>query len=197
MNRRGAEETEFEGRKTLRGAIVAVALCLFAAAPGGAQDASKPLKPADAMRTQVYVSLEPVPQGRRFEIAAVAQVAEGYHVQANKVLEDYLIPLTVTAELPAGFRLLNTAYPKAQLKKFPFAAEPMAVYEGRFTVRMMLEAEAGAPTGTVKIPLTLRFQACNDQLCLPPARLPLSAEFEVAVAGAAAKAVHPEIFRKE
>jgi hypothetical protein len=165
--------------------------------PAAAQDSSRPLKPSEAVRTQVYVSLEPVPQGRRFEIAAVAQVADGYHVQANKVLEDYLIPLTLTAELPAGFRLLGTSYPKAQLKKFPFAARPMAVYEGRFTVRMALEAEPGAPTGAVKIPMTLRFQACNDQLCLPPAKQPLTAEFEVAAAGVSVRAVHPEIFRRE
>jgi Thiol:disulfide interchange protein DsbD, N-terminal len=199
MTHRGAEDAKCGGRKTLPAAMVAVALCLIAGttAPVLAHDSSRPLKPADAVRAQVYVSLEPVPQGRRFEIAAVAQVAPGYHVQANKVLEDYLIPLTVTADLPVGFRLVATTYPKAQVKKFPFAAQPMAVYEGRFIVHMTLEAEAGAPTGAVKIPLSLRFQACNDQLCLPPARLPLSAEFEVAAAGTAAKSVHPEIFRKQ
>jgi hypothetical protein len=179
-----------------RAAILALALMLCSM-PGPvmkAQDSSKPLKASDAVRTQVYVSLEPVPQGRQFQIAVVAQVAPGYHVQANKVLEDYLIPLTVTADLPAGFRLVSTTYPKAQLKKFPFAAQAMAVYEGRFLVRMRLEAEPTAPAGPVKIPLTLRFQACNDQLCLPPARLPVAAEFEVAPAGSPAKNIHAEIF---
>jgi len=175
----------------------ALALCSVAAALAATQDSSRPLKAADAVRTEVYVSLAPVPQGRTFEIAAVAQVAPGYHVQANKVLEDYLIPLTVTPELPAGFRLLDTTYPKAQLKKFPFAVKPMAVYEGRFIVRMKLAADAGAPAGPVKIPMTLRFQACNSELCLPPARLPLTAEFEVAAAGTRAKSAHPEIFGKQ
>jgi len=203
MNRGSTEGAEIQVRRSgitsHHTALLAVALLLAAtfAAPAGAQDSSRPLKPSDAVRTQVYVSLEPVPQGRRFEMAVVAQVAEGYHVQANKVLEDYLIPLTVTPELPAGFRLVSTAYPKAQLKKFPFAAQPMAVYEGRFTVRMTFEADAGAATGAVKIPMTLKFQACNDQLCLPPAKLPLTAEFTVAPSGTAAKNVHPEIFRKE
>jgi hypothetical protein len=196
MNRRGTEGAEFGRRKAARNAFLAVALVLAAAgsSPTKAQDSSRPLKPSEAVRTQVYVSLEPVPQGRKFEIAVVAQVADGYHVQANKVLEDYLIPLTVTPELPAGLRLLGTSYPKAQLKKFSFAAQPMAVYEGRFTVRLTLEAEAGAPTGAVKIPMTLKFQACNDQLCLPPAKQPLAAEFTVAAAGTPAKSIHPDIF---
>ncbi len=177
-----------------------MAICLLFAAPAlpaGAQDASRPLKASDAVRTRVYVSLDPVPRGRQFEVAAVAQVAPGYHVQANKVLADYLIPLTLTPELPTGFRVVSTEYPKAQIKKFPFAAQPMAVYEGRIVVRMTLESTAGAPTGPVKIPMTLHFQACNDQLCLPPAKLPLAAEFEVAGEGAAAKSIHPEIFGKQ
>ncbi len=165
--------------------------------PARGQDSSHPLRAADAVKPQVFLSLEPVPQGRRFEVGVVAQVAQGYHVQANKVLEDYLIPLTVTADLPAGFKLVNTEYPKATVKKFPFAKEPMAVYEGRFIVRMELEAGAGAATGATSIPMTLRFQACNNQLCLPPAKLPVAAEFTVAPAGAPARALHPEIFHKE
>jgi hypothetical protein len=180
--------------------LLAVAVLLAATGvavrSANAQDSSRPLKAADAVKPQVFLSLEPVPQGRRFEVAVVATVADGYHVQANKVLEEYLIPLTVTAEVPAGFKLLNTSYPKALLKKFPFASQPMAVYEGRFLVRLTLEAEAGAPTGAVKIPMTLHFQACNDQLCLPPAKLAMSAEFTVAPAGSPAKNIHPEIFRK-
>jgi thiol:disulfide interchange protein DsbD len=199
MNHRGTEFTEIGGRGAWPGALLVASFLLLAARvqPAGAQDGSRPLKPSDAVHTQVYISLEPVPRGRQFEVAAVAEVAPGYHVQANKVLENYLIPLTLTPELPAGFRVVGTEYPKAQVKKFPFAAQPMAVYEGRIVVRVTLEAAASVPTGAVKFPMTLRFQACNDQLCLPPAKLPLTAEFEVAAAGAAAKSIHPEVFRRQ
>lgn len=196
MRRRFSQMGMMRTKTTAWRVLAACIFCLLAGGGriAGAQDSSRPLKAADAVKTQVYVSLEPVPQGRKFEIAVVAQVAEGYHVQANKVLEAYLIPLTVTPELPAGFKLVNAIYPKAVVRKFPFGTQPMAVYEGRFLVRLVLEAGAEAPTGEVKIPMTLRFQACNDQLCLPPAKLPVNAELSVAQAGAAAKHIHPEIF---
>ncbi|MCI0539993.1 MAG: hypothetical protein L0Z50_32710, partial [Verrucomicrobiales bacterium] len=42
------------------------------------------------VKPAVYLSLEPVPRGRTFELAVVAQIQEGFHVNANKVLEDYL-----------------------------------------------------------------------------------------------------------
>ena len=183
-------------RNGIIGALLSFLLVLAGAAfaPPRGQDSSRPLKAADAVKPQVFLSLEPVPQGRRFEVAVVAQVAPGYHVQANKVLEEYLIPLTVTADLPAGFKLVNTAYPKAMVKKFPFAKEPMAVYEGRFIVKLEMEAGAGTATGATSIPMTLKFQACNDQLCLPPAKLPISAEFTVAPSGSPAKNIHADIF---
>jgi cytochrome c biogenesis DsbD-like protein len=169
-------------------------LAMGQGAPASAQEGAKLMKPADVVHSQVYVSLEPVPRGRKLEIAVVGEVAAGYHVQASKVLEDYLIPLALSAELPAGVSLIETRYPRALMKKFPFAAKAMAVYEGRFVARMTLEAGADAPLGAMKIPLILRYQACTDQLCLPPVKVPLSAELIVAAAGTPAKNIHPEIF---
>lgn len=173
-------------------AILFAGLFVFAAA---AQDQRKPLRASDVVKPRAYVSLEPVPRGKIFEIAVVIEVHSGYHIQANKVLEEYLIPATVTAELPAGLRLVSTTYPKSLLKKFTFSEKPMAVYEGKITVRVRVEAQPSAALGPVKIPLVLRFQACNDELCLPPAKLSLTAELQVAPARAASRSVHPEIFK--
>ena len=171
--------------------ILFAGLFVFAAA---AQDERKPLRPSDVVKPQAYVSLQPVPRGKIFEIAVVIEVHSGFHIQANKVLEEYLIPATVAAELPAGLRLVSTTYPKSLLKKFTFSEKPMAVYEGKATVRLKLEAQPSAALGPLKIPLVLRFQACNDELCLPPAKLSLVAELEIAKSGAPAQAQHPEIF---
>jgi hypothetical protein len=175
--------------------LAAILLLGFFVFPGAAQDPQKPLRPGDVVKPRVYVSLEPVPRGKNFEIAVVIEVHAGYHIQANKVLEEYLIPATVAAELPAGLRLVSTTYPKSLLKKFTFSEKPMAVYEGKATVRIKLEAQPSAALGPVKIPLVLRFQACNDELCLPPAKLSLTAELQVAPAGAASRSVHTEIFK--
>jgi DsbC/DsbD-like thiol-disulfide interchange protein len=179
-------------------AVAAMLLpCLCACTGAGAQEAAGRRKPADVVHPQLYVSLAPVPRGRTFEIGVVAEIAEGYHIQANKVLEDYLIPATLTAELPHGVKLLDTTYPPAQQRGFKFHAEPMAVYEGKILVRMKLEAAPDAPLGAVKIPLTLRYQACGEDFCLPPVKLPLAAEVEFAKPGAAAQAQHPEVFKQK
>lgn len=171
---------------------IAVALigCLLLALPMLAQlpPANKVVKPA------VYVSLEPVPRGRTFEIAVVGQIQAGFHVNANKVLEDYLIPTTLAAELPAGWKVLETKYPAGKQMKFEFSDKPLNVYEGTFVTRIKLTAPADAPLGAVKLPLTLRYQACTDTVCLPPVRLALEAEVMIAGANAKAVPVNQKIF---
>jgi hypothetical protein len=59
---------------------------------------------------------------------------------------------------------------------------------------LKLQIAADAPLGAQKIPLTLRYQACNDEACLPPVKLPLSADLEIAPAGTQSAPQHPEIF---
>ena len=116
-------------------------------------------------------------------------------MNSHKPSDAYLIPTTLTPDLPAGFELLDTIYPPGQLEKFSFSPNrQLDVYSGSVTLRMRFSAKANAPVGPVAIPLTLRYQACNDAACLPPVKVPVTVKFEVARAGAKARAVHPEIF---
>jgi hypothetical protein len=163
------------------------------AASGPGQGTPLP-RPDAVVRPRVFVSHEPVPRGQVFEVAIVGEVLEGFHINAHKVLQDYLIPTVLTPELPKGIRLVEMHYPEGVRRKFAFASEEMAVYEGKVTLRMKLQATSEAPLGKLSVPVELRYQACNDTTCLPPVRIPLKAEFVVAREGAAFKKTHPQIF---
>jgi hypothetical protein len=162
-----------------------------------AQSGKQLPRPSEVVKPRVFVSLDPVPRGAQFEIAVVAEIRKGFHINANQVLEDYLIPTTLQAEAAPGVRVLETLYPAGQLQKFEFSDERLNVYDGTITLRMKLEAAADASIGPVKLPLSLRYQACNDTTCLPPVKLPLAAEFPIAAAGTKPRAAHPEIFHKK
>jgi len=171
-----------------------VFVALAATAP--AQDKAYP-RGASVLQPQAYVSLQPVPRGRSFEVAVVAKITPGFHVNAHEPSEEYLIPTKITADLPAGIVLLETAYPRGVMRGFRFAKTPLRVYDGSFTVRMKLRAEAGAPLGPQKIALTVAYQACNQDACLPPAKIPATAELEIAAVGAPAHPANAEIFSPE
>jgi len=168
-----------------------IGLAILAALPLGAGQMPRPDM---VIRPAAFLSLEPVPRGRTFELAVVAEIREGFHVNANKVLEDYLIPTTLTAELPPSLTLLETKYPDGKQIQFEFSEKPLNVYEGKFTTRMKLTAGATAPLGALRIPMTLRYQACNDVACLPPVKKPVEVEVMVAPAGAKAVPVNQKIF---
>lgn len=150
----------------------------------------------DVVKPEAYVSLQPVPRGRTFEVAVVARIAPGFHINAHKVFEDYLIPTTLQAELPTGLHLVETLYPEGELQKFDFSEKMLNVYDGTVTLRMKLRTSANAPLGRRSVPLALRYQACNDRACLPPVKLSVPVELTIAAAGAKAKAAYPEIFQK-
>ncbi|MFZ0923973.1 MAG: hypothetical protein WA020_12990, partial [Candidatus Acidiferrales bacterium] len=70
------------------------------------------------------------------------------------------------------------------------------VYTDHFTVRTKFSAAANAPLGKVKLPFTLQYQACNDSVCLPPVRIPVSATIDVAPAGTTPQQMSPQIFSR-
>lgn len=166
-----------------------VALTTFASA----QDKAYP-PAASVLQPQTYVSLQPVPRGRPFEIAVVAKISPGFHVNAHEPSEEYLIPTKVTADLPPGVVLVETVYPRGVMRVFRFSKMPLRVYETSFTVRMKFRADAAAPLGAQKIGLTVGYQACNQDACLPPTKIPATAELEIAAVGAPARPANTDIF---
>jgi len=167
-----------------------LASCLL---PSLAQESPLP-RANEVVQARAYVSLKPVPRGRTFELGVVAHTRPGFHINAHEVSEDYLIPTTLEAELPQGLRRLGITYPPGVLRKFSFSPAKLLVYEGSVTLRMKLQAAPDALLGPRRLPLTLRYQACNQEACLPPVKIPITAELEIAPAGALARPAHPAIF---
>jgi thiol:disulfide interchange protein DsbD len=176
-------------RRGLFASLVILALAGMALA----QDKPYPAA-ASVLQPQAYVSLQPVPRGHSFEIAVVAKISPGFHINAHEPSEDYLIPTKITADLPLGVALVETTYPRGVMRTFRFSKTPLRVYEGSFTVKMKLRAEAGAPLGQKKIGLTVGYQACNQDACLPPTKIPTTAELEIAAVDAPAHPANANIF---
>jgi hypothetical protein len=61
-------------------------------------------------------------------------------------------------------------------------------------LRLKLTAHPDAALGAITIPITLRYQACNDTTCLQPVKIPVDAKLQVAAAGTKSHAAHADIF---
>jgi uncharacterized protein YyaL (SSP411 family) len=102
----------------------------------------------------------------RDEVVVTLQIEDGYHVNANPASYDYLIATSVAFD---GLTPTLLRYPEATLFKPSFAPAGLKVYEGKVTL------EASFPKGTVatdrEISAVISTQACNSEICLPPAKL--------------------------
>ena len=95
-------------------------------------------------------------------------IAPGYHVNANPPSDKFYIGTELTVGPQEGVTPGKPVYPSALTKKFEFSEKPLAVYEGRASIRLPLRAEASAAKGAHTLRAKVRVQPCNDQACLPP-----------------------------
>lgn len=95
----------------------------------------------------------------------------GYHIQSNHPKLDYLIPTSLTIAPADGVSVAKVAWPAAEDHKFSFSADPLAVFEGTFAVPVTLKTGAA---GSTTLHGTFTYQACNDQLCRPPVKVPFT-----------------------
>jgi DsbC/DsbD-like thiol-disulfide interchange protein len=151
----------------------------------------------DVVKPEIYASLEPVARGSSFQIAVVMKIRPGFHVNAREKSEDYLIATDLKTALPAGFSSGEVSYPKGKLEKFAFSKIPLNVYQDTVILRLPVTVLASAPLGEQHIPLKLRYQACSNELCLPPVTRTLDATLNVAASASAAKPAHSDIFGKQ
>lgn len=142
-----------------------------------------------------FASLEPVARNASFQLAVVLKIRPGFHINARKPSAEYLIPTDLRLNLPAGFKSAGEiSYPHGELKTFAFSKTPLNVYQDKVILRVPLAAQPDAPLGAQHIPLKLHYQACSNEVCLPPVTLDVDAAITVAATSASSRPAHPELF---
>lgn len=111
-----------------------------------------------------------VPRGSEVAQSLKLQLKPGYHVNSNKPNEDYLIPIRLTWDT-AAVETVAVQYPKPDLEKAEFSDKPLSVFTGNFEIVTKFRRAAKASPGPGFLSGKLRFQACNDKMCLPPKTL--------------------------
>lgn len=119
--------------------------------------------------------------GEKLEVSLEFDVLETWHINAHKPNEDFLIATELSIPGTPGITVGPARYPKAKSAVLAFSDSPLAVYEGEAKIDLPLAVARDAKPGVHEIEGSLRFQACNDQVCLPPATIPV--RFALTVAG--------------
>ena len=128
---------------------------------------------------QTNVLLVPKPEpvvakaGTTVEVKLPLQLRDGYHVNTNKPPDPYLIPLRLTWD-PGPITVAEVVYPKPETHKVEFFSGLLPVFSGRFELITRFKVAASVQPGLVNVAGKLRYQACNDRMCLPPKTIDLT-----------------------
>ncbi len=178
--------------RAARRAFIAITLAALACATsahaqlggaaGGAADIPEP-------KELVKIAVMPVhvPAGGSARVAVQLQIATGWHINANPAANENSIATEIAIAAAPGLAPAPPAYPAPKIEKLSFDPEPLFVFDGATSVPVSVKAAGTATAGPHTLKGSIRFQACNDQVCLPPATLAFDVPIVVDAATAAAK----------
>ncbi len=115
----------------------------------------------------VAAALRPADDAGEYEVDLDLVVADGWHLNGPEPLQEDLIGTTIQ-DAGSGFDITGTHYPEPRRTQVSTQSGDVLIYEGRQRISFRLRPASTAEPGPVSIPISLRLQACDDQLCLLP-----------------------------
>ncbi len=125
-----------------------------------ARSASKP-----AAVEFLYPEQVTVPAGKPTRLTLHFRIAPGLHINSHTPREDELIPTVYSIPEGSGVCLDGAVYPPGSDFTLPLDPKTkLSVYTGEF----IIQARIVATPGDHLIEARLRYQACDNNACMPP-----------------------------
>lgn len=154
-----------------------------------------PANSGQVVAVEGFPSLKPIHPGTLFTVAIQVQIKEGWHINAHQGLPEGFVPVDLSSAPGSPVSLASPRYPEGTKKALGGIGQAFPVYEGTAVFYADAKAENNLPKGELKLPFNLKVQACNDQVCLAPATVPVTIAIEVGGLDQAVAPFHPELFQ--
>jgi len=155
---------------------------------------SQAVQSESVVKPQAVLSVDRAKPGLRFELAVIAEIAEGYHINAHRPGDEFLIGTDLKVEAPPGFQPGKPLYPPPQIRTYSYSPKPLAVYEKRVVIKVPLSLSRGVKPGRYILKARLRFQPCSEKLCLPPKLSDVEIPIEVVPPDQHVKRINTNVF---
>jgi len=128
------------------------------------------LRSNDIVTIELINGQDAAHQNSNFKFAVKAAIKNGWHINSDKPNEDFLIP-TQLISLDSRFPFAKIIFPNAKELKFSFSEKPVSVFDGEILIAGLIRIDENIPLGIYKVPIQLRYQACNNESCMPPTKI--------------------------
>ncbi len=154
--------------------MVVLALVVFGVWASAQISAPYPL-----VRVEPVLVPQPVQPGGAIEVLVRVDILPGWHINAHAPAQAFLIPTRIELVLPPGFQV-EERWPAPQTRKLGISPAPLELYEGLIEVVLRIRVGAEVPPSAYLVKGKLHYQACNDEVCVPPASVEFEFPLEVA-----------------
>ena len=113
-------------------------------------------------------STKPLPPGSKFHLQLAARIDPGWHIYALEEPEDG--PVATVVGLAEGdlVNLLRVSESKPRMIYDPFFRRQTGLFNDAATFDLELQLPPAALPHDTTLHVQVRYQSCNDKLCLPP-----------------------------
>jgi len=148
----------------------------------------------DQVKASTFLSVDKLAPNAHFRVAVVLDVAEHWHINANPANVEGLIPTTLTLPSLPTVVIDRVVYPEGTTTKVSWSEENVALYTGHAIIFAEGHVNSDTQPGPVKLEGVLRYQACNDSVCVAPKNITVTLETGIAPESQKPALIHPEIF---
>jgi thiol:disulfide interchange protein DsbD len=126
------------------------------------------LQKEDNVSVAAKLSQDGVHSGAFIRAALLVTVRKGWHVNSASPSDENLIATSAVFLPPPGLTVAELRYPRGTAKRFAFSDLPLDVYEGTVIIVLKISVAPDLKPGEYTLPVEISYQACNNDVCLPP-----------------------------
>jgi thiol:disulfide interchange protein DsbD len=151
----------------------------------------------DAVQVEAYPSHRRIHSGETFEVAIVANIKQGFHINSHKPLDRFLMPTVVKFDEREEIVFGPLTYPEPMLKQFSFSTNKVSVYKGNISILAQGKLAEDISLGDIEVSGKLAYQACDDQKCFMPDSVRFEIPLKIVKPGEPIKLINKDIFQQE
>jgi len=149
--------------KTRRTAVLAATLVLLLTCAASVRAAENPISWSTA-----GIPRKALPSGAKFSVKLIARIDAGWHLYAQQQEEGGPIPTEISLADQPVFTLGSVRASKPIELLDPNFNKRVGLYIETAEFSLPLTVVSGAPEGSQHAPIQVRYQCCNETMCLPP-----------------------------
>ena len=120
-----------------------------------------------------------VSSGKNGVIQIDVTVKKGYHIQANKVKDEFIIPTTLDITASDIIITDKQLFPAGKKFRLEGTKDHLLVYDGNFKIKVPFKTNEKLEKGKYKLNAKLHYQACDNKTCFFPKDIDFSIALNV------------------